>query len=58
MDRRQFLGSSAKAFGGVAATGPRRKEERLRYLTRYCVDRLSKLPSVRFLTAFDPGMSC
>lgn len=38
--------------------GPKRKEERLRYLTHYWADRLSKLPNIRFYTDFDAEMSC
>jgi isopenicillin-N epimerase len=48
--------SEALAFhDGV---GPKRKEERLRYLTRHWADRVSKLPNARFLTSFAPEMSC
>ena len=62
----EFLGTqSAAPFAAIGEAlafhngiGPGRKEERLRYLTRYWVDRLAKLPSVRLLTSFDPGMSC
>jgi selenocysteine lyase/cysteine desulfurase len=38
--------------------GPKRKEERLRYLTAYWADRVKALPNVRFHTSFAPGMSC
>ena len=39
--------------------GARRKEERLRHLTRVWTDRLRALPGVRFFTSFDsPEMSC
>lgn len=49
--------SDALAFH--AAIGGQRKEQRLRYLTRYWVDRLRKQSKVRFLTSFDhPDMSC
>jgi len=48
--------SEALAFhNGI---GAKRKEERLRYLTRYWSSRIEKLPNVRFLTSFEPGMSC
>jgi isopenicillin-N epimerase len=48
--------SEALAFhNGI---GTKRKEERLRYLTRYWASRVEKLPNVRFLTSFAPGMSC
>lgn len=38
--------------------GPKRKEERLRYLKNYWAESLAKLPKVRILTSFDPTMSC
>lgn len=49
--------SDALAFH--AAIGGQRKEQRLRYLTRYWADRLRKLSKVQFLTSFEhPDMSC
>jgi len=48
--------SEALAFhNGI---GSKRKEERLRYLTRYWASRVEKLPKVRFLTSLAPEMSC
>jgi selenocysteine lyase/cysteine desulfurase len=48
--------SEALAFhNGI---GSKRKEERLRYLTRYWASRIEKLPNVRFFTSFAPEMSC
>lgn len=38
--------------------GPKRKEERLRYLSRYWMNRLKKLPTVRFHTSFEANQSC
>jgi isopenicillin-N epimerase len=38
--------------------GPKRKEERLRYLTNYWAQRLQAMPKVHFYTSLDPGMSC
>jgi len=38
--------------------GPKRKEERLRYLKNYWSRALAKLPGVRILTSFDPKMAC
>ena len=38
--------------------GPKRKEERLRYLTNYWASRIRSQPNVRFHTSFAPGMSC
>lgn len=48
--------SEALAFhNGI---GSKRKEERLRYLTRYWASRIEKLPNVRFFTSLAPEMSC
>jgi selenocysteine lyase/cysteine desulfurase len=48
--------SEALAFhNGI---GPKQKEERLRYLTRYWTERIGKLPNVRFYTSLAPEMSC
>ncbi len=38
--------------------GPKRKEERLRFLKNYWSQALGKLPGVKILTSFDPRMSC
>lgn len=38
--------------------GARRKEERLRYLSRYWMNQLKDLPRVRFHTSFSPEQSC
>ena len=38
--------------------GPMRKEARLRYLSRYWMNRLRDVPKVRFNTSFDPAQSC
>jgi isopenicillin-N epimerase len=38
--------------------GGRRKEARLRYLSRYWMNRLKDIPKVRFNTSFDPAQSC
>ena len=38
--------------------GGKRKEARLRYLSRYWMNRLKDLPKVRFNTSFDPEQSC
>ena len=48
--------SEALAFH--SGIGPKRKEERLRYLTRYWASRIEKLPNVRFFTSFEREMSC
>src|SRR4029079_14384525 len=38
--------------------GAKRKEERLRYLSRYWMNRLKDIPKVGFNTSFDPRQSC
>jgi isopenicillin-N epimerase len=38
--------------------GGKRKEARLRYLSRYWMNRLKDVPKVRFNTSFDPRQSC
>lgn len=38
--------------------GGKRKETRLRYLSRYWMDRLKDIPKVRFNTSFDPAQMC
>jgi selenocysteine lyase/cysteine desulfurase len=38
--------------------GGKRKEARLRYLSRYWMNRLKDVPKVRFNTSFDPSQSC
>ena len=38
--------------------GSKRKEARLRYLSRYWMNRLKDLPRIRFHTSFDPDQSC
>ena len=40
------------------AIGPKRKEERLRYLRNYWAQALEKLPRVRVLTSYNPAQSC
>ncbi|REJ78261.1 MAG: aminotransferase class V-fold PLP-dependent enzyme [Acidobacteria bacterium] len=40
------------------AIGGKRKEERLRYLSRYWMDRLRSIPNVGFNTSFDPRQFC
>lgn len=38
--------------------GGKRKEARLRYLSRYWMNRLKEIPKVRFHTSFEPSQSC
>src|SRR5881296_3803202 len=38
--------------------GSKRKEARLRYLSRYWMNRLKNIPKVRFNTSFDPAQMC
>ena len=40
------------------AIGAKRKEERLRYLSRYWMNNLKDIPKVGFNTSFDPLQSC
>jgi isopenicillin-N epimerase len=40
------------------AIGPKRKEERLRYLSRYWMSKLQALPGIHFNTSFDPDHLC
>ena len=40
------------------AIGAKRKEERLRYLSRYWMNRLKAVPKVGFNTSFEPRQSC
>jgi len=40
------------------AIGGKRKEERLRYLSRYWMNNLKEIPKVGFNTSFDPKQSC
>lgn len=40
------------------AIGGKRKEERLRYLSRYWMNNLKAIPKVGFNTSFDPAQSC
>ena len=38
--------------------GGKRKEARLRYLSRYWMNRIKDVPKIRFNTSFDPAQSC
>src|SRR3989442_7739589 len=38
--------------------GGKRKEARLRYLSRYWMNRLKEVPKIRFNTSFDPSQMC
>jgi isopenicillin-N epimerase len=38
--------------------GGKRKEARLRYLSRYWMNKLKDVPKIRFNTSFDPAQSC
>jgi selenocysteine lyase/cysteine desulfurase len=40
------------------AIGAKRKEERLRYLSRYWMNKLKDVPKIGFNTSFDPAQSC
>lgn len=52
---RLAIGEALLFHNGV---GGKRKEARLRYLSRYWMDKLKDLPKVRFNTSFDPAQMC
>ncbi len=52
---RLAIGEAILFHNGI---GPKRKEARLRYLSRYWMDRLKALPNVRFHTSFKDNQSC
>jgi selenocysteine lyase/cysteine desulfurase len=52
---RLAIGESLLFHNGI---GGKRKEARLRYLSRYWMNRLKDVPKVRFNTSFDPSQSC
>ncbi len=49
------IGESLLFHNGI---GGKRKEVRLRYLSRYWMNKLKDVPKVRFNTSFDPNQSC
>ena len=65
---RKFEMGGAKSYGtflGITdalafhhGVGPKRKEERLRYLTHYWAQRLQTLSNIHFYTSLEPDMSC
>lgn len=52
---RLAIGEALLFHNGI---GGKRKEARLRYLSRYWMNRLKDVPNVRFNTSFDPAQSC
>ncbi len=52
---RLAIGEAILFHNGI---GAKRKEERLRYLSRYWMNKLKDLPNVRFHTSFEPNQSC
>lgn len=52
---RLAIGEALLFHNGI---GGKRKEARLRYLSRYWMNRLKDIPKVRFNTSFDPAQSC
>jgi selenocysteine lyase/cysteine desulfurase len=52
---RLAIGEALLFHNGI---GGKRKEARLRYLSRYWMNRLKDIPKVRFNTSFDPNQSC
>ena len=52
---RLAIGEALLFHNGI---GGKRKEARLRYLSRYWMNRLKDVPKLRFNTSFDPAQSC
>jgi isopenicillin-N epimerase len=52
---RLAIGEALLFHNGI---GGKRKEERLRYLSRYWMNKLKDAPKVGFNTSFDPNQSC
>ena len=52
---RLAIGEALLFHNGI---GGKRKEARLRYLSRYWMNRLKDVPKVSFNTSFDPAQSC
>src|SRR5919206_2623778 len=52
---RLAIGESILFHHGI---GGKRKEARLRFLSRYWMDKLKSIPKVRFNTSFDPNQMC
>ena len=52
---RLAIGEALLFHNGI---GAKRKEARLRYLSRYWMNRLKDVPKIRFNTSFDPNQSC
>jgi hypothetical protein len=52
---RLAIGEAMLFHNGI---GAKRKEARLRYLSRYWMDKLKDIPKVRFNTSFDPNQMC
>ena len=52
---RLAIGEALLFHNGI---GGKRKEARLRYLSRYWMNRLKDVPKVSFNTSFDPNQSC
>ena len=52
---RLAIGEAILFHNGI---GAKRKEERLRYLSRYWMTKLKGLPNIRFHTSWEPNQSC
>jgi selenocysteine lyase/cysteine desulfurase len=52
---RLAIGEALLFHNGI---GGKRKEARLRYLSRYWMNQLKDVPKIRFNTSFDPNQSC
>lgn len=42
----------------LTSSGSRRKEERLRYLKNYWMERINEIPGAKFFTSFKPEYAC
>src|SRR3954466_8363382 len=49
------IGEAILSHNGI---GGKRKEARLRYLSRYWMNKLKDVPKIKFNTSFDPNQSC
>lgn len=52
---RLAIGEAILFHNGI---GAKRKEERLRYLSRYWMNKLKDLPNIQFHTSWEPNQSC
>src|ERR1043166_2083046 len=57
-DIRKFEEIGTHSAAPKLGIGGKRKEARLRYLSRYWMNRLKDVPRIRFNTSFEPNQSC